>query len=292
MKETTPVRFIKKAFSIGSLVAPNLTAQQAFRLFVTPRRYDRPAWETENLKTGRKFTLKNGLTAYSWGKGPKILLVHGWDGRGTQMSQLAVGLAAQGFEAIAIDLPAHGESPGDRTHVIAAGRAVLSTEEELGPFHAVVAHSFGGGAAYYALYQGLRTPRVVTIASANKFTGVLDRFCDYFRIVGAARVRLYSLLEEWVGMDPYEHYPSNWITKVDSVQGLILHDPSDVEVPVSDGYEISSAWKNSRFIRLTGVGHRRILKSPVTLEHILEFVKPVTASSESRREESSQKAFA
>ena len=83
MKETTQIRALKKAFELGSILAPGLTARKAFELFVKPRRFVRPAWETENLKSGRQFTLKNGLTAYSWGQGPRILLVHGWDGRGS-----------------------------------------------------------------------------------------------------------------------------------------------------------------------------------------------------------------
>lgn len=272
MKVTHEIRALKKAFSVGSVLLPSFTAEKAFRLFVHPRRHDRPDWEKENLAQARTFRLKNGLAAYSWGSGPKVLLVHGWDGRGTQMSRIAMALASRGFEAIAIDLPAHGDSAGKITHVLEASAAIRSSAEELGPLRAVIAHSFGSGASVHALYQGMDCEKLIGLASPNRFTGVLDRFCDYFEVKGRGRDRLYDQVIRYVGIDPYEHYPSAWAKKIDQ-PALFIHDPNDGEVPCSDSFEIHSEWKNSQFVRLTGVGHRRILKSEETIGKIYDFLK-------------------
>jgi alpha-beta hydrolase superfamily lysophospholipase len=42
----------------------------------------------------------------------KILLVHGWSGRGTQLFKIADELLKQGYSTISFDAPAHGKSPG------------------------------------------------------------------------------------------------------------------------------------------------------------------------------------
>lgn len=39
-------------------------------------------------------------SAWSWGAGPAVILVHGWGGRASQMAPLAASLAEQGFQSI------------------------------------------------------------------------------------------------------------------------------------------------------------------------------------------------
>ena len=43
---------------------------------------------------------------YSWGSGPTVLLVHGWEGRGSQLSAFAPALVKAGFRVVAVDMPA------------------------------------------------------------------------------------------------------------------------------------------------------------------------------------------
>lgn len=39
-------------------------------------------------------------------------MVHGWSGRGTQMSKIAEALVEQGYRIISFDAPAHGKADG------------------------------------------------------------------------------------------------------------------------------------------------------------------------------------
>jgi pimeloyl-ACP methyl ester carboxylesterase len=239
---------------------------------MTPTRIPPPGWEVELAKTARRLELRSGLIAYAWGKGPRVLLVHGWDGRGTQMGKIASAVADAGFEVICLDLPGHGESPGKLTHVPGAKDALLRVGEELGPFHAVIGHSFGAGAAIFALYHGLKADRAVYLAGPSRFIELFDRYCAWVGVRGRARNRFVEKVAAFVGLDPAENYPALWATKVDQ-PALIIHDHDDRDAPFSDGQEMHRAWRGSRFFPTSGLGHRRILKSKEVIAEIVAFVR-------------------
>ncbi|MBC7385762.1 MAG: alpha/beta hydrolase [Cryobacterium sp.] len=271
LKQRTALRVLRSGFRSGSAVLPSFTAERAVRYFITPERLPRPGWENEILESAKCWKLKNGLAAYTWGSGPKVLLIHGWDGRGTQMGRIAASIAAAGFEATAIDLPAHGESPGDFTHVVEAKNFILSTGEELGSVRAVIAHSFGACATIYALHEGLRAERMIDLAGANRFTGIFDRYLDFIHVRGKAREIFRQKLENLVGLDADENFAAVWASHL-SQPALIIHDRDDQDAPFADGEEIHAAWKGSRLFSTKGLGHRRILKSREVLEQILNFI--------------------
>src|SRR5689334_15961670 len=100
-----------------SNLAPTLAARAAARMFTTPRRHRPPEREAEAEARGERIRIRtaNGeLSAlrFGWGNGPRVLAMHGWEGRATQWGPLAELLDRAGFEVIAIDAPAHGLSPG------------------------------------------------------------------------------------------------------------------------------------------------------------------------------------
>lgn len=239
---------------------------------MTPTRIPRPGWENELVKTARRMELKAGLVAYAWGSGPRVLIVHGWDGRGTQMGRIATAIAEAGFEAICIDLPGHGESPGGMIHVPLVSEALLKVGAELGRFHALVGHSFGAGSSLYAVYQGLAVGRMVYISGASRFDTLFDRYCAWVKVSGRARVRFDEKVTALAGIDPRENYPSLWVRKID-LPALIIHDRDDEDCPFTEGEEMSASWRGARFLPTSGLGHRRILKSKEVISAIVEFVR-------------------
>src|SRR4051812_17922102 len=57
------------------------------RFWFHPQRLPSHPRESEYLKSARRFALEcagRQLATYSWGEGVPVLLVHGWNGRGTQ----------------------------------------------------------------------------------------------------------------------------------------------------------------------------------------------------------------
>jgi pimeloyl-ACP methyl ester carboxylesterase len=272
LRERLGFMALQSAFRVGSILAPEVTAERALHYFMAPVRIPRPGWENETLKSARRITLKNGLKAYAWGRGPRVLIVHGWDGRGTQMARVAMAVAEAGFEAVAVDLPGHGDSPGGMLHAGSAKDALLQVGEELGPFHAIIGHSFGASASLYAVYQGLDAGRVIYISGHSNYIDLFDRYCAWVGVFGRAREIFGEKVAALVEVDPAESYPAVWVKKIDQ-PALIIHDRDDEDAPFSDGEQMHRAWKGSRFLRTFGLGHRRVLKSKEVIAEVVSFLR-------------------
>ena len=140
------------------------------------------------------------LVAWSWGGGPTVLLMHGWEGRGSQMAAFAAPLAAAGFRSVSVDAPGHGASPGTSSSLSQFADAVLAVADRFGPLHGVVAHSFGASAAGWAKHRGLPVSRLVFVAAAYDMTEYVAYFADLLGITRRSREIMVRLLEESTGI--------------------------------------------------------------------------------------------
>ena len=145
------MRTVQAAFASLGNVAPHLTARMAEKLYFTPRRFKRPEREREYLARAHRFhvsTPRSDVAAYAWG--PElfpwearaahntVLLMHGWEGRGTQLGAFIDPLVASGFQVVALDAPAHGRSPGEQTDLLQFKDAIRAVARHVGGVHAVV----------------------------------------------------------------------------------------------------------------------------------------------------------
>ncbi|MDT1028360.1 alpha/beta hydrolase, partial [Pseudomonas paraeruginosa] len=80
--------------------------------FMRPGEWPPKDWERPLLASSARVTLRFGLSAWRWGEGPAVLLLHGWGGRPTQFAHLSEQLVGAGYCVFALDAPAHGRSPG------------------------------------------------------------------------------------------------------------------------------------------------------------------------------------
>jgi len=48
------------------------------------------------------------LATWSWGKGPLVVLVHGWTGHAGRLTRYVPALVDAGFSVLAFDAPGHG----------------------------------------------------------------------------------------------------------------------------------------------------------------------------------------
>src|SRR5919107_5916537 len=150
---------IRLFFAVVGRLTPTLAGRLAAKLFARPRRHARPARESELIARGTRVALPDGLHATAWGAGPTVLLVHGWEGRGAQLGAFVDPLVAAGYRAVALDGPAHGDSPGRTTTGPEFARALITTRDVVGSLAGVIGHSFGGFTALLALSRGLPTAR-------------------------------------------------------------------------------------------------------------------------------------
>jgi len=259
---TAPV-WLRSAFSTASSLAPGLTAAVAERLFFKTRRTPVRAGEGEVLEDAVPLAIA-GMKAWSWGEGPTVILVHGWNGRATQLGSFVEPLVELGYQVVAFDAFGHGESPGTSMSLPELASCIRQVADELGDIYGVVAHSMGGAATTLALSEGLQVERAVFISPPADPRVFLEVFGDALAITDEVRTRLKQRVERRVGM-PIESMRADLLAPSMRVPLLVVHDQDDKEVPLHAGQSIADAWPSAELIITEGLGHQRILRAePVT----------------------------
>jgi pimeloyl-ACP methyl ester carboxylesterase len=219
----------------------------------------------------------DGFPVLGWsiGEGPTVLLLHGWSGVATDMLEIARGMARGGYRAVAFDMPAHGASPGKRTSLVDWMRVLPALEEKLGGFHAIVAHSFGATAATLSLRAGLRAKGAALIGAARNPALFMDRVQQFIGLPPERAEGMGRQLVAYLGRDLSDF---DAVTAAASLElpALFLHDPADREVPFAHAQSIAGAWRGSRLLQTPGEGHKRILRSPVVVREVVDFVHRLT----------------
>jgi pimeloyl-ACP methyl ester carboxylesterase len=283
--KSTTVRATKRApFAVSAVrggmgvlarVSPEGAAAVAERMFLSPGRHPRPAAELDLLSRAHPLALPTAygaLAAWEWGtEGRRVLLVHGWEGRGAQLGALVEPLTTLGFRVVTFDAPGHGDSPGERSSLFHVAGAVERAAALFGPLHAIVTHSMGGAATLWASRNGLLAARLAMVAppiDLRDFTRALGRTLGLSEDV---RTRVHRRLGERFGV-PVEDVQAEQLAS--SMRGplLVVHDEDDREVPVACGEAIARAWPDAELVRTRGLGHQRILRDAAALRSIVRFV--------------------
>lgn len=279
--------FIRALMALGSRIAPALTERQAARLFLTPRfrkgktpsdlhqellpdrAMERRAGEAEpaypELSTGR-------IALWSWGRGPTVLLVHGWSGHGGDMAPLAAEFVKAGYRAVMIDMPGHGSSKPQPTNLYVYLKTLEALAPLLGPIDTVVGHSLGGCAVSLALGNGLLTAdRAVLVAPALSPWAFSWHFAQMIGLPADRVPGMVAVTERLVGASADSLNAAEAVAKLD-LPAYIAHDPRDLDVPFDHSTGLAAAWKGATLVPRPGLGHRRILKDPETLRGVMRFV--------------------
>lgn len=244
------------------VVAPNWVARRAARIFMTPRRFPIKEWEQRAERQCRRFRFGDGLSAAVWGcGGPRILLMHGWESRATQMYHLAQALVQKGLEVIAIDAPAHGHSGGGLANPVVFSEAILSAERQFGPFHGAIGHSMGAAALTIAMEAGVTFERCVLISSPANLHQVLTGFAVHIGFPGKCIDAFVHSVENAVGRPAKELNAGKILARI-RPDVLLIHAPDDKEVPYDSMKMILRDCPGLRTHTAHSLGHRRIIHSP------------------------------
>lgn len=258
---------IRAQFRFLERISPRLGARLATRLFFQPPRHKRPAREEAAAATGERFDVA-GCAAWRFGEGPVVLLVHGWAGRGLQWNALVQPIVDAGGQAVAIDLPAHGETQGKSSSFIEAGEKLVDILVELQPA-AVVAHSFGAGAMTYA--SGHHTVPCVFAGGPAETMAIVDRFCQFLHVGPKTRAGLIELALKRTGRRMEEVIVAAMAAQA-TAPLLCIQDPEDEEVPFEETAAILAHWPGAKHQALEGVGHYQILWKPEAVDAIMGFL--------------------
>jgi pimeloyl-ACP methyl ester carboxylesterase len=259
-------------------VSPKAAAAYAFRIFCTPlkgraRSRTLLAQHGEPLQVTVENKLAKGLR---WNKGgsKKALLLHGMHSSSRNFERYVEPLVEKGFEVIAFDAPAHGDSEGKQITVLQYRIMIAEIFNAFGPIDAYLAHSFGGLATSLALENIPHDSqtRVVLIAPATETVTAVNQFFNFLRINGELRREFDQIILERGGQ------PTDWYSvkrAMAAIQASILwfHDKDDDVTPLSDVQPIIDRnYANIEFVITENWGHRRIYREQKVINQAVKFL--------------------
>ena len=259
-------------------ISPKLSVLFSAKLFTTPIKHRTPKRELEmEKKSIQKLVdipvINKKIMTYAYGKSEKkILLSHGWSGRGTHLFKIADELVKAGYSTISFDAPAHGKSPGRTTIMSEFIETILELEKQFGPFEAAVGHSLGGMSLLNATKKGLAINRLAIIGSGDIIQDIINDFVAKLELKPSTstQLRLYFEKKYNVNMDDYSAYKS--AMEID-IPVLVIHDKNDFEVPVEAAIHIHKFLKNGELFLTEGFGHRKILGNSELIGKIINFIQ-------------------
>jgi pimeloyl-ACP methyl ester carboxylesterase len=267
------------SFGALHLVWPRRASRWSQNLFCTPRHHKRPAAEALAIQQARKKQIPfeaSHITTWHWGpendNAPRVYLMHGWEGRGSQLHHFMPPLVALGFHVIAIDAPAHGDSRHwKRSTLLQFEAALRSVVDDFGPAQAIIAHSLGAAATLLALGEGCKTERVVFLSPPAHTQRYYQELLTLLGIPQRAHPDYFHWFEKDFELS-WEAFDLPRLAKDRSETLLVVHDHQDRDVPFGEGEKLAQAWPGSEFWATEGLGHRRILKDALVSNRVADFI--------------------
>ena len=254
-----------------------LATKFAIKLFGTPLRHKTPEREKMMSESAQKELvhipeLKKDVLVYTYGYSKrKVLLVHGWSGRGTQLYKIADKLLENGFMTISFDAPAHGKSPGNSTMMTEFIASSKYLEEKFGPFEIAIGHSLGGMVVLNSVKRFLTVKKAIIIGSGDIISDIIKEFVKKLDFSYKLVKNMKQLFLKKFGED-IDNYSAS-IAAVDvKIPLLVIHDTEDKEVPVECAYNIRKNLIFGEILITNGLGHTRILKDNIVIARILDFI--------------------
>jgi pimeloyl-ACP methyl ester carboxylesterase len=259
-------------------ISPKLVTWFAAKLFTTPIKHKVPKREfqmdTESIQTSHFVpSIKKTINIYNYGSGNKrILLVHGWSGRGTQLVKIADAFLELGYSTVSFDAPAHGKSKGSLTIMTEFIASIVEIEKEYGPFDFAIGHSLGGMAIINAIKQNAKFEKAVLIGSGDIIQDIIDDFIRNLQLKPKVGDHMRIHFENKYGV-AMNNYSTSVAASQVKIPVLIIHDENDDDVTIKAAYNIHKHLPNSKLIITKELGHRKILGNQKIIDEIKEFLK-------------------
>lgn len=278
-KDKTPflLKFVRWFFPLLEKTLPFLAHRYFIKIFFTPLKYKTPEKELEWENKSQKFSvLASGkrIQCYGWGKGPVILLIHGWAGRATQFRKFIEAFTELGYRVVGFDGPAHGKSEGKKTNIDEFYEALKSIYKVTGEPVAIICHSFGGSAALFSAKEGLAVRKLINIASPTIGDEIIN---TYLRAINGSKstgdyFKRYVMQQTGKTFDDYTSL--NFIRNIKhEIALLLVHDEDDKEVYLKHAQTLKEVYPAAQLLVTKGLGHTRILKDDRVIANCVTFVR-------------------
>lgn len=212
---------------------------------------------------------------YSFGQGPAILLLHGWCSNGARWAPYVQELARAGFQAVVMDAPSHGQSPGRflsvPEYIRCAGQLIRSRPQ----WHAILAHSIGSLAGVISASEQVRDTRIGKFVLMSTFSNCDTLMSKFARCLGVSE-NVLSDTRAWI--PNYTGKPLSYFCLIEHLQQLgppntlLVADEKDIVVPRQETKAILNALPHVQSVITSGLGHN--LRCDTVRRHILNFITP------------------
>lgn len=270
-------KFIIKTGQFLNLISTKAVVLYAAKLFTTPIKHRIPKRELEmDTNSIQQLipvpSINKSIMVYQYGKSDKkVLLVHGWSGRGTQLFKIADALLKEGYATVSFDAPAHGKSPGNSSIMLEFIASIFELEKQYGPFEVAIGHSLGGMAVLNAAKSGFKTDKIIVIGSGDIVHDIIDDFIKKLQLKPEISIKLRDHFENKYN-EAMDNYSAFKAAEAIEKPILVVHDENDYEVPVKAGINIHQHVKNGELMITKGLGHRKILGDVNVIHKIIEFI--------------------
>ena len=256
----------------------SMAANFAMKLFSTPPKYKTPEREEMMRKSAKKEFItipetQKEVMIYEYGYSKtKVLLAHGWAGRGTQLYEIADKLLENGMMVISFDAPAHGLSKGKTANFTGYIATLNHINEKYGPFEAAIGHSFGGINLLNILSENPFVKKLIVIGIEGSNDKIVDEFIQKLQLKPKVAQLMKKKMETKFNTKLESAAAIETAKKV-VIPTLVIHDTEDYDVDVSTAYKVRQSLKNGLLLITNGLGHRRILRDHHTIFKMIDFIK-------------------
>jgi predicted alpha/beta hydrolase family esterase len=272
------IGYIRARLNMMAVISPAKAAEQAFRLFGTPQ-YKSGKSAPEIFKTSERLVFKlcgKKVTGFRWNhpQPRKLLILHGFESSCYNFDHFISLAIKQGYEVLAFDAPAHGQSEGKTISLPDYVEMIRKIVELYGPVIAFIGHSFGGLAIahYLETVKHDHQTKSVLIAPATETTTALDSFFRFLQLNDRVRKEFEVLIHKRSGVWP-EHFSIRRAMKHIRASILWVHDEDDLVTPISDVLKVKElGYPNIEFMFTKGLGHRKIYRDTEVKKKVFSFL--------------------
>ena len=248
-------------------------------LWTKPIKYKIPEREIPILKSSRSSTVRinsinKKIKFYRWkGKGPKVLLVHGWSGRATNMYFIIQKLIENNYDVYSFDAPGHGNSQASSSNIPEFISCIKELASSIESLSGIIAHSGGAFASIY--YTSIYNNKLKKLVLISPFNSVYELFQSFFKLINVSKkvgdlmIKFYS---KKTGIMINKDLSAHKFARLLKTETLIIHDENDKEISIKNSQLIKRNIKNVKTFFTKGLGHRRILRNESVTKKILGFL--------------------
>jgi pimeloyl-ACP methyl ester carboxylesterase len=264
----------------------NIMNDSLVKKFCTPPYMDITNFDLKSIDSSEKTYIdfeEIQIPIYSWGKGEKVLLVHGWGSRASHMSLFARIIADAGFNVFTFDAPAHSSiinNPSkELSNMFEFGRSISAVANHLGNLHAVIAHSLGAIATIFTMTGFMKlkgynfiSKKVVLVSSPSSVESIITSFSKRENLTESEKSTLQLGLEKDFDFSVSDYFVSSALKNI-SIELMVIHDEDDDDVPISNAYDFQKTMPEIVLYFTKGLGHKKILFDRATIKIISNFIE-------------------